>query len=99
MADAYLRLGIRFAKSATERLVIKKRIVSKSVCSTLFIYYVAFYRASKKFGIFAVVDQRYHAHESCGAIFYAAKLFEEPVVVEVRGIHAGTAAERIHFDS
>ena len=99
MADAHLRICIGFAKSAAERLVIKKRIVPKSICSALLVDYPAFYRASKKFGIPAVVDERYHAYESCGAILYAAKLVEEPFVGEVRGVHAGAAAERVHFDS
>src|SRR5579863_2845070 len=99
MADAHLRFGGGLAKGAAERLVIKYRIVAEAVRAARLFNHAAFDFASKCLRFIARAHQRDYADESGGAIFYAAKLVEEPGVIEVRGIDTGAPVECIHLDT
>jgi len=71
MTHAHLRFRIRFAKSAAERFVVKKRIVPESVRSAWLMNYSTLHYASECSYRFAVEDERDYAQESRGAISHS----------------------------
>jgi len=98
MADAHFRRRIRLAKRAAERFIVKQRIVSEPVRSARLMSDAAFHFASKCSDKLAIAYQCDHANESRRAIFDAAQLLEEPLVIKVGGIDSRPSAERIHFN-
>jgi len=99
MAHAHLRRGIRLAKRAAERLVIKQRIVPEPVRSARLVSNAPLYFTSKVLDELAGAHQCDYANESRRPIFNAAHLVQQPFVIEVRRIDSGATAQRIYFDS
>ncbi len=99
MAHAHFRRRLRFAERAAKRLVKEERIVSEAIEATRCIGYAAFYFGAKHLHEFACAHERDYADESGGAIFHATQLLQQPGIIEMGGIDAGAAAERIDFDT
>jgi len=108
MAHQHFVANGSLAEAASERLIVKQRIVTEATRAASFLENPPFHRASECAHQLAILHQRDHAHEACGAIQDIRQARQQQSIVrrissvrtrEACRAYSRRSAQRIHFQA